>query len=196
MQTVEVKIYKFNELSEETQASVIENMYSLNIDGEWWSESVIEDATTIGALMGIEIDKIYFSGFSSQGDGACFEGHYQYKKGSVKAVKDHAPLDIELHRIAAALQAIQKPNFYGLSANIKQSGHYMHAYCTTIDVNEYDDYAAAADTDEQLCEVLRDFMNWIYRSLEKEYEYQTSEEAIREGIEANEYDFTADGELY
>jgi len=32
--------------------------------------------------------------------------------------------------------------------------------------------------------------------LQKEYEYETSEEAIVETIKANEYEFTEDGNLY
>ena len=34
------------------------------------------------------------------------------------------------------------------------------------------------------------------KMLKDEYEYQSSEEAIIETIEANEYEFTADGELF
>jgi hypothetical protein len=39
-------------------------------------------------------------------------------------------------------------------------------------------------------------MDWLYLTLEKEYEYLTSEETIKESLIANEYDFTEDGKIY
>jgi hypothetical protein len=50
--------------------------------------------------------------------------------------------------------------------------------------------------DEELAEALRAFMKWIYRQLEREYDYLTSDEAIAESIIANEYEFTEEGERY
>lgn len=49
------------------------------------------------------------------------------------------------------------------------------------------------DSDD-LRECLADFSRWIYRNLEKEYDYQNSDEAVEEAIIANEYEFTEDGE--
>ena len=40
---------------------------------------------------------------------------------------------------------------------------------------------------------MRDFAQWIYDSLEKEYEYQMSDEFVTENIEANEYEFDEEG---
>ena len=39
-------------------------------------------------------------------------------------------------------------------------------------------------------------MGWIYKQLENEYAYQTSEDAILETIKANDYEFTSDGKLF
>lgn len=47
--------------------------------------------------------------------------------------------------------------------------------------------------DESLADCLRDFMRWIYRELESEYEYQTSHDAVLESIRANRYQFTENG---
>ena len=198
---VETEVFKFNELSEEAQQTAIEKLYDLNVDYDWWD---YEDATQAAACMGIEIDDIWFSGFSSQGDGACFEGHYEYQEGGVKAIKDYAPQDEKLHQIAQDLQDIQRKCFYGLYANVKQFGHYSHEYCTDINVYERrilrdgcesDESASIADH-ENIEEALRDFMRWIYKQLENQYDYLTSAEAIKESIEANDYEFTAEGKRY
>lgn len=194
MRIKKTKIYPFDELSEEAKEKAVENLYNINVDYEWW-DFVYEDTREVGKLMGIDIDNIYFSGFSSQGDGACFEGDYEYKKGSVKAIMKYTPKDIELHRIAKEFQMLQKKYFYQLSASVKQSGHYFHKYCTVIDVghNDFYSYRLPDGCEDDLTELLRDFMEWIYRKLEKAYEYLTSEEAIIETIKANEYEFTEDG---
>jgi hypothetical protein len=46
-----------------------------------------------------------------------------------------------------------------------------------------------------ISEVVKDLNRWLYRTLEKEYEYLSSDEAIIETIEANEYTFTESGKL-
>lgn len=194
MRNITTTVYKFSELSDEAKEKAIANLSSINVDYDSWSEGVIEDATTIGKIIGIDIDKIYFSGFSSQGDGACFSGSYSYEKNSVKAIKEHAPCDMELHRIATDLQRLQSKAFYRLYANVKHTGHYYHELCTSIDVNnDYQELTANHESD--LSELLRDFMKWIYGQLHKEYDYNTSDAAIIETIEANEYEFTENGKL-
>ena len=197
MRTIETTVYKFSELSEAAKEKAIENWNRDGLDYEWW-DAVYEDAKTIGELMGIKVDKIFFSGFWSQGDGACFEGSYEYKKGSVKAVRDYAPQDEDLHKIVKGLQAEQRRNFYGLSAEVKQRGHYMHEFCTEIDVADNRDNApwrVSDEVEEAIKDLLRDFMRWIYRNLERENDYLTSAEAVTETIEANDYEFTEAGDM-
>ena len=191
MRTITKEVYKFEELNEETQERVIEDNRDINVDYQWWDFS-FDDIKEIGKILGINIKNIYFSGFYSQGDGACFEGDYSYEKESVKKIKEYAPLDEELHKIAKDLYLLQKKHFYRLSANVEHNGHYYHEFCTNITV--YDDNISD-DTTEGIKEILRSFMQWIYSTLEKECEYLTSDEAIKDTIIANEYEFTEEGEM-
>ena len=201
--TIIKEVYSFNELGEDAKEKAMNEYRENALDYEWYDCSY-EGAKEIGALIGINIDKIYFSGFFSQGDGACFEGHYEYKKGGLKAIKAYAPLDTTLHAIARDLQIVQKRNFYKLSAKVKQSGHYMHERCTAVQV--YKDYEYFFDTDDScargsthdgagVVEALRDFMQWIYSQLEKEHDYLQSDASVTEMILENEYEFTIEGEL-
>ncbi len=198
METRTYSIYKFAELSDESKEAAVQQYREDGFDYGWW-DCVYEDAKEIALLMGIDIENIYFSGFSSQGDGACFEGDYSYKKNTANAVKEYAPKDTELHRIAQALQDIQKACFYSISASVKHSGHYNHRYCTEICVDFENHYNANDYFDEKnetaVIELLRDFMLWIYKQLEKEWNCQNSDEAIVESIKANDYDFTEDGKI-
>lgn len=49
------------------------------------------------------------------------------------------------------------------------------------------------DAEEIVTEALRELARWLYRQLQIEYDYLTSDEAIEEGIIANEYTFTKGG---
>lgn len=190
--TITKEVYTFEDLktNEELKKKVLKNLYDINTEFDWY-DFVYEDATAIASILGIEIKNIFFSGFSSQGDGACFEGSYCYTKNSVKNLVAYAPGDEELLRIATELQQLQKKHFYTLSATVKHSGHYSHSGCTNIEVYKMGDYF---DSDN-LEELLRDFMNWIYKQLELNYEYLTSEESILSTIEANNYNFDINGNI-
>lgn len=195
MQTHEITTYRFGELSLEAQEKALDANRYWNVEGgtEWW-DSTHEDVKEIGKILGIEIDKIWFSGFCSKGDGACFEGRYEYVKGSAKKIREYAPKDEELHGIADVLAKLQRPYFYGLYADVKHRGHYMHENCTDIEVRE-DEYEHEIPADD-VAETLRDFMRWIYRSLEKQHEYLTSDDCVKETLIANETEFLESGERF
>ncbi len=53
-----------------------------------------------------------------------------------------------------------------------------------------------ADAEDTIAEALREFARWLYRELESEYRYQTSDEAIDETLAINGCTFTADGERF
>lgn len=199
MQTHTHTTYSFDELSEEAQENALEKYWDWNVQDSFWHECVIEDAKEIGKITGIDITNIFFSGFYSQGDGACFEGYYEYKKGGLKALKAYAPQDTELHRIAKELQELQRKNFYALSANVKHRGHYYHEMCTDIQVwNENESMGGANDEAYYgIQELLRDFMRWIYKNLELEYDYLTSEENLRKYfMDDSDYQFNENGVMH
>jgi hypothetical protein len=194
MKTISTKVYTFDELSDTAKDKAREWYRECGFGYDWY-DSVYDDAKTIGKILGITIDKIYFSGFSSQGDGACFEGRYEYAKHSVKLVKEYAPQDTTLHKIAEGLARIQRKNFYQLYAHVKHSGYYYHEFCTQIDV-ERDNTAMTDMADEMVKTFLRDFMHWIYSQLNKEWEYLNSNESVDDMMEVNEYTFTESGERF
>lgn len=192
--TTHTKVYGFEELSDSAKDTAREWWREASQHDEWW-DFVYEDAITIGKLMGIEIDNIYFSGFWSQGDGAQFKGCYAYEKGSVKKVKDHAQNDEELHRIAEELYKFQRRFFYTAEARITTQGHYSHSGCTCIDAGDQHGDLNSADEIE-LSVILRDFMDWIYRRLEEEYNWLNADEQVDENITCNEYQFTENGRIF
>ena len=210
MRVVETNVFQYDELDDRAKERARE-WYSRHVfeDSCDW-EFVYEDAAEVADILGIDLRQrrvqlmggghryepsIYFSGFWSQGDGACFEGTYRYAKGATKKIREYAPQDKELHRIADELQAVQRKHFYHLIASMNHTGHYRHSGCMSVEVEHTEDaYRDIGDAEDDIRQLMRDFADWIYDRLESEYDYQTSDEAVEEAIRANEYEFDEEGE--
>lgn len=222
MRIKHTKIYQYDELSDEAKEKARDWYRKGNCEDTYWSESVIDDAATVAGFLGLDINQtayktmggetkykptVYFSGFWSQGDGACVEGTWRASDVKADKLKEHAPQDKELHRIVDGLAELAKeyPDGY---FKVAHRGHYSHSGCTAFDVElpsekldnleygspEYRSLDAKIDQDQDtLIELARDFMNWIYRQLEKEWDYQNSDEQVEESIRCNEYEFLEDG---
>ena len=53
-----------------------------------------------------------------------------------------------------------------------------------------------SDSEDTIAEALRDLARWLYRQLEAEHDHLTSDDAIEDGIIANEYTFTKAGRRF
>ena len=137
---------------------------------------------------------IWFSGFWSQGDGACFEAYLSYRKGAPRRIREYAPQGAELHRITDALQTAQRCNFYQLRADVRHRSHYNHEYSMAISVarDSASHQDMTADAEEAVIEALHDLARWLYHQLEREYDYLSSGETIA----ANDCTFTETGRRF
>lgn len=209
---IETTVYRLDELSDEAKDKARAWYRRVGLDHDWF-EFVYDDFERICTIIGIDLKSvpvrryggdarqkpcIWFSGFWSQGDGACFEGRYSHATGATRAIRDHAPKDKELHRIADILQAVQRRNFYQLHAIVTHRDRHYHEYCMAISVERdsptWQDMTA--DAEETVIEALRDLARWLYRQLEREYDYLTSDASVDEAIAANAYTFTAAGRWF
>ncbi len=129
-QIVETTVYRLEELDDAAKEWARDWYRAGALDHDWY-EFVYDDFETICGILGLRLKtdavplmgggtrrkpRIYFSGFSSQGDGACFETYYSYEKEARRKIREHAPQDADIHRIADSLQAVQRRNFYQLRA--------------------------------------------------------------------------------
>jgi hypothetical protein len=211
-QIIETTVYHLEELSDDAKNQARAWYREVAFDDDWY-EPVYEDFERICEILGVRLKtstvrlfgggtrrqpRIWFSGFSSQGDGARFEAFYSYKNNALNNIRQHASQDAELHRIASALQMIQRRNFYQLRAETVHRGRYYHELCMAVSVERdsptYQDMTA--DAEEAITEALRDLARWLYRQLEREYEYQTSDEVADEAIQANDYTFAESGRRF
>lgn len=202
MRTIKTNVYLFDELTDAAKEKAREWWRRGQLDDSYWSESVIDCAKDVGKLLGFDISDVYWSGFSSQGDGACFVGTWQACDVEADKFKKDGWTDKELIRLVAELDKIGK-QFPASSFRVKHSVHYQHEMCTdfTVDmgIEDNDDplYQAtiqnADEVEDDLIEAARDFMRWIYKTLEAEWDYVNADEQVDDSIRANEYEFEEDG---
>ncbi len=180
---------KFKDLPEDVKERLRDRHRYVNVDElEWWDggyDLAKEDA----AKFGLDIENIYFSGFSSQGDGASFTGGLRFKECDVTDLNEGAKA---LYDVLAGVYGLIKivAEDSELRVYIEQRGNYYHENTMAVetvwsfadDVNNI-----LATKQEEVEEALRGYARWIYRTLEKDYDYLTSDEAIDEYLSDNDY---------
>lgn len=225
--------FTFAELSPRAKDRARDEYRENGIDPGWW-DSVYAEADEIASAIGIEIGqkraetyggaivtepRIWFDGFYSQGDGACFEGDWspaRYPLSALNAVIDLAPQDTQLHEIAFSFAHMSErcnALIPDASAHIEHSGHGHHSGCTRIDV----ELPTSPNVDEEnelqlmvwnalvekhglvyesfekeLTTALRAFMDWIYRRLEEEHDYLTCDETADAALADLKFDEDGD----
>jgi hypothetical protein len=196
--TIEKTLFKFNELSNEAQQKAIEKNFDINVKNEYWFEHIVENFKENEYF---NITNVYFSGFWSQGDGAMFE----YNNIENKLLNEF----LDTLKLTPLRRSIIEYNIY-FYANGTQRGLYYHEnsclHQTDFAIDNFNwlrherTYKALEniliDFEAYVIEKYKDFCINLYSSLEEEYNYQTSEEVIKESILANDYDFEENGEIF
>jgi len=181
------------------KAQLIEKYRYFNVEcGAWWDHTYDEFGERM-LEQGILVTDIHFSGFCSQGDGACFEG---FIKDTKKFVEVNFKPD-EYPMIRKLLEHGGDVKFH-----CRHCGHYYHENCVAFNIDS-DIFAyilpITTDFHEQIVEawdearsyemeeftdaskeIFRRHMRELYRELERDYDHLTSDEAVWEAIEANE----------
>jgi hypothetical protein len=205
-----ILIYKYDELSERAKERARDWLREVSAGDSDWSEYVIEDFATIAAFCGWDIKQravklmsggtrmepqVYWSGFAMQGSGACFEGDWSANAVNTRGLRAHAPRDRELHRIGARFNKLKRaaPSLTDAGARARHTGRGEHEHTVTFESWGLGTERTREAREESLAEASRDLMRWLYRALEREYEYQNADEQIAESIRANEYEFDEHG---
>ena len=198
---------KYHELSDKAKCKAVEWMQERNseyFDGEF----VIEDWKSLLGCLGFTGIDIFWSGFCSQGDGACFTCSWSVDWLELEKVPGYTsderakelvvyPEKVRglyklLSTIEEAEEDFESPIVVG--ASLKHRGHHYHENSIGFDF----DTSAVYPTDEAKDEFedwCKDMMRMIYKDLEAEYEWVTGEEYAVEAIECNDYNFNEEGEV-
>lgn len=194
--TIEVELSTIDTIRKENSKlyqKIIDKYRNINVEDDWY-QYTIEDLTTILGFCGFSDIKIGFSGFWSQGDGANFTGIYRANAVDFKALKEYVPNETAIYERALSIynqvMDFENPDF----TLYRTSSHYAHENTVSIKDTEFPD-STYPETEENILQDCRDIMHVIYMKLEEEYNYLTSESAIYETLECNEYYFNDKGEI-
>ena len=192
---------------ESVSLKTIDKHRHINVDGiDWWEYTYNEYRLSMEQV-GIDVDNMYFSGFCSQGDGACFEGRI----GDLRLFLDKHYKPTDYPTIRKLLDSGGSVTF-----RCKHRGHYYHENCVSFDVDcdlftyvldkptDFHEQVVEAldkqldvemnDFEKQSVELFKNHMRTLYRTLEKEYDHLTSDEAVVETIIANDLQEVEDDE--
>jgi hypothetical protein len=175
MRTVRTKVYKFNELNEDAKQKAISHFQNINVGFDWWN-SVYEDAENIGLkITSFDLDRNRHA-----------KGKFLIHSDEVarKIISEHGE-HCETHKTA-------KTFLEDWATLVKQYSDGVNIERVTEENEQYFDDAAYDLEQEFLTSLLEDYSIM----LQKECEYLQSDEAIIETIEANEYEFTAEGNRF
>ena len=196
-----VKVYKFDELSDAAKQKAIEWYRGDGPDHDWW-DFIYEDFIANCALIGLEVKAkdIHFSGFCSQGDGASFTGRW-YPCGPApegipevfgEAFDDLCRIQKEIDEYITETDA-PKLDYVKVT---RHPGIYVHSHMMNAFAVRDDGVVYPAGVDREFLNVFRRLADYLYRSLEEEYDWLNSDETISENITNNYYEFTESGELW
>jgi hypothetical protein len=208
MKTIQLNLYSFGELDEKAKKKALKEFQDLNVNFDWWDFGY-NDFISICEYLGVTVDKksVHFEGFYSQGDGSCFDADVDILKLllaiDTSAWQEYAPnvqfsffrpgIDkrvltlIEQAKLEMNARIISRQRGYGVVVDL---GVYP---ISEPEKNRDMIYGELDELEKWLDGIAQTLNRYLYKALEREYEFQTSDEAIAETIEANEYLFTADG---
>jgi len=173
MRIAQMRVYQFDELSEKAKEEALQKLRDINVDYDWW-EPYYEGFREELRKIGIEAEDFGFD----LGRGAYLyinKGYFTDEERFLKL----AGVDLRRREAKDALQ-------YGIELCTKHlGGGDAYNYC---DPNNLEDV--------NICEYLKDVLRGFWEELRCAYNYLISDEAVIETIEANEYEFTEQGELF
>lgn len=180
------------------RTALLEKYRYINVEHNNWWDCVESDFTEDMKQVGIEVDKIYFSGFWSQGDGACFVGSLD----NALTYLNHHHVD----QFPMLRKLIEMGG--GVWATSEHRGRYYHSSSVSINaecdpfwqcanpkselqeavIQRWDDMVdkEIVDFEAALAEQWRTYMDDLYTKLEEEHDYLTSDDAVWDTLEANE----------
>ena len=177
-------------LSDAQRDALLSKYRDVNVDDSYWWSFIEEDFKAQCADKGVHVTKTYFSGFSSQGDGACFDGYVSNWEKFLKAQNLERAISWKL-------------DMGNIRFSCKHRGHYYHENCVDFDAEleltnpleeetdqfQHDVWVAQTkngqilvEHEDNFIEFFRGLMCQHYKDLEDEYEHLTDDEQVAEWI--------------
>jgi hypothetical protein len=199
-------LQKFNTQPEKQRKAVLDKYREWSVENVDWWDCVEETFKSDMEAIGVRVRKILFSGFWSQGDGACFDGEVEdwplflTSIGYSDAALIYAAENFEwgfssMH--SHYLYYHHKSVTYGGQVNLPDNvdDHYFaDRYIewgpddirTATLMTNLSNYAPMALHDE-FANVFENYMLDLYKQLHEEYDHLTSDESVLDSLDINDH---------
>lgn len=175
MRTVRTKVYQFNELNDEAKQVAIDKNREINVDYKWWVFTY-EDAENIGLkLNGFDLD------INKHATGKLLQDAY-YTANEI--IKNHG---VTCETYKTANDFIE---FWNEAVKLHSDGIITDKVADGKE-DYFDEYVA--DSEEKF---LKDILSNYADILQNECDYLQTDEAVKETLIANEYEFTKEGNIF
>ena len=214
--------YSFEELSPKAQQNALENNRDFNVDYDGWEDGVTEGFKEDMREIGIDDITISYTGFNSQGDGASFTSNDidTRKLFNAAGIKSDGALDMEVDDDRS--KGVNK-EFYDLLDTMEDIGQlernrikpeeirvtierissrYYHENTVRANVEIWDEPDGweeppnfTSELEDKITDYIRGLCRKLYRYLEDEYDYLTSDESVKSTLIDNDYEFDEKGNI-
>jgi hypothetical protein len=189
MRTIETKVYKFSELPDEAQGKALDNLRDINVDHEWWDIDGLLDLTEdemnkVGIEPG-EIEDVLFSYKINE---------FDLERGQYLQLDNVIVNNDEAFR---KFLKIPKELWDQCSYYFVNETRYANV-CLELTADKDDDSMLTKEEEnilERAIEIMADKIHAAWVALRNDYEWLISDEAIKDTILANEYEFYENGKL-
>lgn len=175
MKTIRTKVYSFNELSETAKQTAIEKLSLINVEHDWWNFTY-DDAKRIGLkLNNFDLDR------NKHCTGNLIESGIECAS---LIIKEHGK-ECDTYKLAQTF--------------INEWNNLVIKFSDGIDTDKVT-YENEQDFDNEADELEKkftiDLLECYANILQGECDYLQTEAAIKETIEANDYQFLSNGNLF
>lgn len=183
MRTEEIKIYEFNELSDEAQERAIED--TRNSDGYLdydWYDWLYEDFHEVLKDIGVECETFYWD---------LYRENFRLEKSNIEDIRKFIKkAGAEKILILKNLESDNDKDRDELEDGLYSAGIYSEECRTEVCDSGID------ELDEVLTEKLQEFLKDFLSQLKEQYNYLNSDEAVKDFLISNEFEFKENGERY
>lgn len=175
MRTVRTKVYSFEELNQDAQQLALDFNRDINVGSDWWA-GTYEDAENIGLkITSFDLDR------NKHAEGNLLNDEYSV---AVDIANNHGE-ECETFKIA-----VKFIEFWNEAVKLHSNGVNMEKVEDGKE-HDFDNYV-----DEAVTKFKQDLLNAYADILQNECEYLQSDEAVKETLISNDYEFTANGNIF
>ena len=167
--SIEVEVFDYDQLPDDVKKKLLQEE-SESLAEIWQYDHLVDEFKERLEAIGFMEPNVWYSGFGSQGDGACFDA------------------DVDFEKVCKHLGITCEAGDEWVCEVLKINHHYVHEKSRRIELNNggiADDVVLKLE--EQIEELRLGLCKEFYMLLEVDYDSQISEEACLEGLRSRGY---------